>query len=91
MCTRTVGNALNPDVDVVITSYNQGSMIWEAVQSVCSQTLLPNRIVLVDDGSTDKYSLNILTSIQNDAELPVPVTILFQENGGVSAARNAGI
>ena len=91
MCTRTVGNALNPDVDVVITSYNQGSMIWEAVQSVCNQTLLPNRIILVDDGSTDKYSLNILTSIQNDAELPVPVTILFQENGGVSAARNAGI
>ena len=38
------------DIEVVITSYNQGSMIWEAVQSVCNQTLLPKRIIIVDDG-----------------------------------------
>jgi len=79
------------DLEVVITSYNQGSMILEAVQSVCNQTLLPKRIIIVDDGSTDKYSLDVLTSIKNNIELPVPVTIHFQENSGVSAARNTGI
>lgn len=72
------------DLEVVITSYNQGSMILEAVQSVCNQTLLPKRIIIVDDGSTDKYSLDVLTSIKNNIELPVPVTIHFQENSGVS-------
>ena len=79
------------DIEVVITSYNQGSMILEAVQSVCSQTLLPKRIIIVDDGSTDKYSLEVLTSIKNNNELLVPVTIHFQKNSGVSAARNTGI
>lgn len=54
-------------------------MILEAVQSVCSQTLLPKRIIIVDDGSTDKYSLEVLTSIKNNNELLVPVTIHFQK------------
>ena len=72
------------DIEVVITSYNQGSMILEAVQSVCSQTLLPKRIIIVDDGSTDKYSLEVLTSIKNNNELLVPVTIHFQKISGVS-------
>lgn len=79
------------DIKAVITSYNQGSMILEAVQSVCRQTLLPKRIIIVDDGSTDKNSLAVLNSIKNNSDLSVPVTIHFQENGGVSAARNTGI
>ena len=84
-------NHLVTDIEAVITSCNQGSMILEAVQSVCSQTLLPKRIIIVDDGSTDKYSLDVLNSIKNNSDLSVPITILFQENGGVSAARNTGI
>lgn len=79
------------DIEAVITSYNQDSMILEAVESVCNQTLLPQRIIIVDDGSTDKDSLDVLNSIKNNSNLPVPVTIYVQENGGVSAARNAGI
>ena len=43
------------------------------------------------NGSTDIYSLDVLNSIKNNSCLPVPVTIHFQENKGVSAARNAGI
>ena len=84
-------NDLNTDIEAVITSYNQGTMILEAVQSICNQTLLPQRIIIVDDGSTDKDSLAILEDIQNDPCLPIPITIHFQENRGVSAARNAGI
>lgn len=84
-------NYLQTDIEAVITSYNQGSMILEAVQSVCNQTLLPKRIIIVDDGSTDKYSLDVLNSIKNNSDLSVPITIHFQENGGVSVARNTGI
>lgn len=36
--------AAEADIEAVITSYNQGSMILEAVRSVCNQTLLPKRI-----------------------------------------------
>lgn len=84
-------NCSEIDIETVITSYNQGSMIYEAVQSVCNQTVLPKGIIIVDDGSTDKHSIDVLNSIKNNSELPVPVTVHFQENGGVSAARNTGI
>lgn len=79
------------DIEAVITSYNQGSMICEAVRSVCDQTVLPKGIIIVDDGSTDQHSIDVLNSIKNNRELPVPITVHFQENGGVSAARNTGI
>ena len=82
---------IKTDLEAVITSYNQGNMILEAVQSICNQTLLPERIIVVDDGSTDQYSLDILNSIKNDVNLPVPITVYFQENQGVSADRNTGI
>ncbi len=84
-------NHLETDIEAVITSYNQGDMVLEAVQSVCRQTVLPKRIIIVDDGSTDPYSLDVLNRIENDSDLSVPITIHFQENGGVSAARNTGI
>ena len=79
------------DVKAVITSFNQGSMILEAVQSLYSQTMLPSEIIIVDDGSSDRESIRILKKIESDAASPVPVTVLWQENSGVSAARNSGI
>ena len=79
------------DVEAVITSFNQGSMILEAVRSLCEQTLLPARILLVDDGSTDENSIRILEQLESDLHFPVSIEIIRQPNGGVSAARNAGI
>lgn len=79
------------DVEAVVTSYNQGAMLLEAVRSLFCQTLLPAKIILVDDGSTDKKSIDILDQIVSDTDAPVPLTVIKQENGGVSSARNVGI
>lgn len=79
------------DVEAVVTSFNQGTMILEAVHSLCSQTMLPARIIIVDDGSTDKNSINLLNDIEKDPDIAVPVIVMKQANGGVSAARNTGI
>lgn len=79
------------DIEAVITSFNQTSMIYEAVQSLCRQTVKPQRILIVDDGSTDEKSKQILNDMESDCEMPIPVTIIRQSNQGVSAARNAGI
>ncbi len=78
-------------IEAVITSFNQGTMILEAVESLCAQTLLPQKIIIVDDGSTDEGSIRVLKNLENKAGLPIPVMIQYQENRGVSAARNAGI
>ena len=51
---------INSDIEVVITSFNQKSMIYEAVHSLCCQTIRPKRMIIVDDGSTDETSIDIL-------------------------------
>lgn len=79
------------DIEAVVTSFNQGTMILEAVESICAQTLLPQKIIIVDDGSTDESSIRILQDMEKKANLPVPVVIHYQENRGVSSARNTGV
>lgn len=77
-------------VEAVVTSYNQGALLLEALDSLCRQTVQPSRILLVDDGSTDAASLAVLAQIEA-GPTPVPVQVLRRPNGGVSAARNTGI
>ena len=79
------------DVEAVVTSFNQGAMILEAVQSLCDQTLKPARIIIVDDGSTDEASVQILQNIKTCFDGFVPIVVIQKANGGVSAARNTGI
>lgn len=79
------------DVEAVVTSYNQGTMILEAISSLCMQTTPPAKIILIDDGSTDEESLHILEELKTKSAFSVPITVVQQSNGGVSAARNAGI
>ncbi len=79
------------DVEAVVTSFNQGAVLLEAVYSLCCQTTLPAKIVVVDDGSTDEKSISILEAIENCSQRPIPVTVLRRPHQGVSAARNAGI
>jgi glycosyltransferase involved in cell wall biosynthesis len=73
------------DVTVVVTNYNYGEFLEEAVQSVLTQDGGAPRIVVVDDGSTDPATIEILDRLARD------VTVHRQRNQGVAAARNAGL
>lgn len=82
------------DATVVITSYNQGDMIREAVSSVMAQTALPAEVIVVDDGSDDAVSLAVLGELEGESRsggYPCPLCVIRQANAGPSAARNAGI
>ncbi len=76
---------LASNITVIIPCYNDGQYIMEALQSLYHQTLLPEKIIIVDDGS-DAPTKKILNEINNPL-----VQIIYQENKGVSAARNRGI
>lgn len=71
-------------ITVVITNYNYGSYLGQAVRSVLTQTRRPDRIVVIDDGSTDGSSTVLDT-------LPASVEVVRQENRGVVATRNRGL
>lgn len=74
-------------VSVVITTFNKADYITQAVESVLAQSYPEVECILVDDGSTDNTQAVVKTLLQQYPN----VQYFFQENQGVSAARNAGI
>ncbi|MFM6842129.1 MAG: glycosyltransferase family 2 protein, partial [Candidatus Planktophila sp.] len=74
-------------VDVVIPCFNGAIFIERCVKSVLSQTAPVNRIIFVDDGSTDK-SLETILSLQE--KYPI-IKVITQDNRGLAAARNKGL
>jgi len=74
-----------PQVSVIIPAYNQGSYLAEAVESVLAQTYSNWEIIIVDDGSTDDTA--VVAQSFSDAR----IRYVYQENRGLSGARNTGI
>jgi glycosyltransferase involved in cell wall biosynthesis len=76
----------SPLVTVIITCYNLGRYLHDAISSVARQRLRPVRTIVVDDGSTDPFT-NFLLDL-----MPwTGIELVRQENRGAAAARNAGI
>lgn len=73
-----------PKVSVIIPNYNYSQYLREAIDSVLAQTVVDIEIIVVDDGSTDS-SKEILDSYGER------IRAVFQQNQGVSAARNHGV
>ena len=71
------------DISVVIPTYNRYELLKRALSSVYTQTYQPKEVIVVDDGSTDNTS-NIQKNFPN-------IIYIYQENNGVSSARNRGI
>lgn len=77
-----------PKVSVIIPVYNTEKYLVKCLESVCQQTLKDIEIICVNDCSPD----NSLQILQEYAEKDSRIKIIdFNENKGVSAARNAGI
>ena len=68
---------------IVIPCYNTERWVGEAIESALSQTQPIAEVIVVDDGSTDR-SLEVIRSF-------IGIEVISQANGGLSAARNAGL
>ena len=73
-----------PTLSVVIPTYNYAHFVCEAIDSALAQSRPPNRVIVVDDGSTDDTRGRV-------AAYGDKVDYIYQENRGLSAARNTGI
>jgi glycosyltransferase involved in cell wall biosynthesis len=71
-------------VSVVVPSYNRGRCLPDTVGSVLAQTVRPQEILVVDDGSSDDTA-------EICRRFPAPVRYVPRSNGGASAARNTGM
>ncbi len=73
-------------VSIVVACYNQGEFLEDALYSVLAQTFRDWEIIVVNDGSDDLLTLELL----DDIDLP-RTRIHHQKNAGLPAARNAGM
>ena len=80
------------NVSAVIPTFNRGHCLLRAINSVLAQSTPVDEIIVVDDGSDDKtYDLLVKSELLDmRGQLP-NIRYLYQENKGVSAARNLGI
>lgn len=76
-------SAVGPRVAVVVPCFNSGSTLPDTLASVRGEEC---ELVVVDDGSTDEETLDVLSRVESAG-----VRLLRQANAGVAAARMAGV
>lgn len=74
-------------VSVIIPVYNLEKYIENCLNSITAQTYKNIEIICIDDGSTDRSA----EIIKNYAATDNRVKYFYQQNSGVSAARNRGL
>lgn len=74
-------------VSVVVPVYNVQGFLVKCLDSIINQTYNDLEIILVNDGSTDNSGRICDEYASKDSR----VKVIHQKNGGLSAARNAGI
>ena len=76
-----------PLISVIVPVYKVEPYLRRCVDSILAQTFTDFELILVDDGSPDNCGAICDEYAQKDSR----VYVIHQENGGLSAARNAGI
>ena len=73
-------------LSVIIPCYNHGKYLQDAIDSVIRYTDQPVEIIIIDDGSTDIFTVEKMKELQKGC-----YHIIQQPNSGLAKARNAGI
>lgn len=73
-------------LSIVIPYYNLASTLPETIESIKQSNYKKYEIIIVNDGSNDKDSIEILRKYENDEK----IRILNIENKGLANARNVG-
>lgn len=74
-----------PTVSIIVPAYNQSRYLGDAIRSALAQTRADLEVIVVDDGSTDD------TPAVCQGFTDPRVRYVWQENRGLSAARNTGL
>ena len=75
-----------PTISVILPVYNTGIILQETIDSVLQQTYHNFELIIINDGSSDTVTLDILKKQQDKR-----IKVINQPNKGVAAARNRGM
>ena len=76
-----------PRVSVIMPAYNVAETVGASIASIQAQSCQDWELIVVDDGSADDTAAHVMAVAEQDER----IRLIRQENGGVSAARNAGL
>ena|SRR5687768_18307649 len=74
-------------ISVIIPSYNGAHKIMEVLRALEKQTVMPDEVVVVLDGSTDNTGEMLKSQLFNFKNFKV----VWQKNGGRAKVRNFGV
>src|SRR5699024_4494271 len=74
-------------ISVIVPVYNVEKYVRRCIDSICGQTYSNLEIILIDDGSTDSSGKICDEMAAKDGR----ISVIHQENKGLSQARNAGL
>jgi glycogen synthase len=75
-------------LSVVIPFYNLGAYLPETVASIRASTYRPYEIIIVNDGSTDPASLEVVAGYEREGR--PDLRVVHTENSGLASTRNNG-
>lgn len=76
---------MQPAISVVMPTYNRQSLISNAIQSIINQTFKDWELIIIDDGSDDKQTGQIVRNFGDER-----IRYVWKEHEGLVAARNYG-
>jgi len=84
--TATMNNNNFELISIIIPCFNSGETLDRTINSINNQTWKNKEIIVVNDGSSDKYTLEEIEKLKDNSHIKV----LNQENLGLPSARNNG-
>ena len=76
-----------PLLSIIVPVYKVENYLQKCIDSILAQTFTDFELILVEDGSPDGCPALCDAAAAKDAR----IRVLHQKNGGLSAARNAGL
>ncbi|MEO7274736.1 MAG: glycosyltransferase [Vicinamibacterales bacterium] len=78
--------AVAPRLAIVIPCYDHGEFLLEAIASVEREVSVPYELIVVNDGSRDRHTVEVLGCLRQAG-----YRIVDQDQRGLAAARNRGV
>ncbi len=74
-----------PEITVVVPSYNHARFVERTLRSIFRQSLRPEKLIVIDDGSKDESVAVVERAL---ADCPFPSELIARENRGLCATLN---
>jgi glycosyltransferase involved in cell wall biosynthesis len=79
---------VNPEISIIVPVFNVEKYLSRCIESILNQTFRDFELILINDGSSDDSGNICDEYYRNYGDF---ITLIHQDNGGLSKARNVGL